>query len=115
MSSRTRGRGPQGFLRTAGAAALLLVALLATGCVSTAPVVQGKVTAVSADGRQVSVQNESRPGEPAVTLDVAEAEIGTEPAVGDEVRVVYRDRGGVHVALRLMNITHQQELENSGH
>ncbi|MGA9750467.1 MAG: hypothetical protein WBS54_01625 [Acidobacteriota bacterium] len=115
MRSRTRGRGPQGFLRAAAAAALLLVALLAVGCVPTAPVVQGKVTAVSADGRQVSVQNESQPGEPAVTFDVAQAEIGSEPAVGDEVRVVYSDRGGAHVALRLMNITRQQELENSGH
>ena len=115
MRSRTRGLGPRGFLRAAGAAALLLVALLAMGCVSTAPVVQGRVTAVSADGGQVSVQSESRPGEPAVTFDVAQAEIGSKPAVGDEVRVVYRNRDGAHVALRLMNITRQQELENSGH
>ena len=115
MSSKTRGLGPRGSLRAVRSAALLLVALLAVACVPTAPVVQGKVTAVSADGKQVSVQNESQPGEPAATFDVAQAEIGSEPAVGDEVRIVYRDRGGVHVALRLMNITRQQELENSGH
>ncbi len=115
MSARTKDRSPRRFLRAAGVAALLLATLLAVGCVSTAPVVQGKVTAVSADGKQVSVRNESQSGEPVMAFDVAHAEIGSEPAVGDEVRVVYRDRDGVHVALRLMNITHQQELENSGH
>jgi hypothetical protein len=96
------------------AAALLSLMLLAS-CGPPAPVVQGKVVAVEEGGRSISVQDETRPDAPAIKLDISSAEIGATPVEGDQVRIVYNQRGETNVALRVMNITRQKARESSGH
>ncbi|MGC8763128.1 MAG: hypothetical protein ACP5VN_05760 [Acidobacteriota bacterium] len=95
-------------------ALLALLALLAA-CAPPAPVVQGKVTSVEEQGKVILVADERRPDAPPLALDIASAEIGNAPVVGDDVRVVYRTEGGVNRALRVMNLTRQREVEKSGH
>ncbi len=97
--------------REASAArALWLIALLAlSGCAASAPVVQGKVVAADLKAKVITVQDELRPNDAAVTFDLAEAEMGTPPVTGDQVRLVYRTIGGRNRVLRLMNLTQQKE------
>lgn len=95
--------------------ALLALLVLLAACAPPAPVVQGKVTAVEEQGKVILVADELRPDAPPLALDIASAEIGNAPVVGDDVRVVYRTEGGVNRALRVMNLTRQREVEKSGH
>jgi hypothetical protein len=95
--------------------ALLALLLLLAACTPPAPVIQGKVTAVEGQGKVILVADELRPEAPPLALDIASAEIGNAPVVGDEVRVVYRTEGGVIRALRVMNLTRQREVDKSGH
>jgi hypothetical protein len=95
--------------------ALLALLLLLAACAPPAPVIQGKVTAVEEQGRVILVADELRPEAPPLALDIASAEIGNAPVVGDDVRVVYRTEGGVNRALRVMNLTRQREVDKSGH
>lgn len=102
MRNPERNR-PEGLL-------LLIAILLATlACGGAAPVVQGKVVEVGAGGQTLSVQDELRPEAPPLVIDVASAEIGATPAVGDRVRLVYRSVGGRNVALRVMNLARASE------
>ncbi len=105
---------PSGVLRNAASLAFLFLILL-WGCVPPAPVVQGKVASVEQEGGVILVQDEARPEAPPISLDIRNAEIGSAPVVGDEVRIVYRTEGGVNRALRVMNLTRQREVEQSGH
>ena len=97
------------------AAALAVVALAWTGCSAPLPVVQGKVVGVSQDGSTLTVQDERAPEAQPMEVSVKGAEIGAPPAVGDEIRFVYRSEGGRNVALRVMNLTRQREMETKGH
>jgi hypothetical protein len=97
------------------AALLAAMVLVFSGCRPPLPVVQGKVTAVSPDGAAMAVQDERAPEGPAVEVDIRSAEIGAPPAVGDEVRFVFRSEGGRNVALRVMNLTRQRGVEAKGH
>ncbi|MEW5763615.1 MAG: hypothetical protein ACOYXN_06425 [Acidobacteriota bacterium] len=105
---------PSGSLPSAAFFAFLFL-ILAWGCVPPAPVVQGPVTAVEQEGGVIRVQDEVRPEVPPIPLDIRSAEIGSAPVVGDQVRVVYRAEGEVNRALRVMNLTRQKEVEQSGH
>jgi hypothetical protein len=96
-------------------AGLMCLLVIALACVPVAPVVQGKVTAVTEGGASIAVQVNDQPEAAAMTFDVRTAEIGATPRVGDEVRIVYRDFADVHRALRVMNLTKQRKLEQSGH
>ena len=97
-------------------AALLAAAALAwTGCSPPLPVVQGKVVGVSQDGATLTVQDERAPEAQSIEVGIKGAEIGAPPMVGDEVRLVYRSEGGRNVALRVMNLTRQREMEAKGH
>ena len=89
-------------------AALASIAVLAA-CDAPPLVVQGTVTAVDAAARTVTLRDELPPNRELV-LSLEEAEIGSMPAPQDLVRVAYRERGGRLVALRLMNLTHQEEI-----
>jgi hypothetical protein len=95
--------------------AALATLLLVASCGPPAPVVQGKVVALSEGGKSISVQDETHPEAAPITLDISSAEIGATPVEGDQVRVVYSRRGEVNVALRVMNITRQKARESSGH
>ncbi len=95
--------------------ALLSLALLFIACSAPAPVIQGKVLSVSADGGTITLQDDMNPQNQPQAYDIREAEIGAEPAEGDQLRIVYRAEGGANVALRVMNITRQKAREASGH
>ncbi len=97
------------------ALASVLAIVLINACAPPSPVIQGKVISVAADGRSVVMADESNQGSAPATFDISNAEIGATPAVGDELRLVYRVQGGTNVALRVMNITRQQAREASGH
>lgn len=94
-----------------GAAAVLwLISLLtASGCVDSAPVLQGKVVSVEMNTKIISVQDELHPTDAALAFNLSRAEMGTPPAVGDQVRLVYRTTGGQNMVLRIMNLTQQKE------
>jgi len=92
----------------------LLGLLLIAGCIPTADVIQGKVTAVEPGGAVIRVQNDLAPDASPVAIDISKAEIGITPAVGDEVRVAYNLRGGICEAVRVMNVTRDKERQRSG-
>jgi len=92
------------------ATALLLIALLsAWGCVGSAPVVQGKVVSAEMNAKIISVQDELHPSDVPLVFNLSQAEMGTPPVVGDQVRLVYRTTGGQNMVLRIMNLTQQKE------
>ena len=94
--------------------ALLALALLAVlgGCGKPAPVVQGVV--VAADARILHVQDETRPREPALAIDISTADMGSRPVAGETVRIVYRDERGVRRALAVMSVSRQRRMEGEG-
>jgi hypothetical protein len=79
-----------------------VLALVSTGCSPVAPVVQGKVVEADLRAGRLVVQDETRPGDRPLVLDVGVADIGRAPAVGDRVRVVYREAAGVNRAIAVM-------------
>lgn len=97
-------------------AAVVLAALLCAGaCGPPAPVIQGRVVAIAADGARIQVADERSPEAPPVEFDISRAEIGNPPEAGDLLRIVYRAEGGTNKALRVMNVTKQAAVEKGGH
>jgi hypothetical protein len=92
----------------------VLVLLAALGCVATAPVMQGRVATVDSGAKTITVQDELKPSSPPVAFDLSTAEMGSAPAVGDQVRLVYKAGGGSNVVLRLMNLTQQEGQKKEG-
>lgn len=92
---------------------VLVLLLVASACNPPAPVIQGKVVGLSAG--QVQLEDERAPGASPVVLDISRAEIGSQPEVGDELRIVYKADGQVNRALRVMNITKQNAIEKGKH
>ena len=90
-------------------ARLLAVGLLGLtfGCSDPPRVVQGKVVSYDAAKKVVVVEDERAPYL-RVTLDLASAEVGGQPAAGHLLRVAYHDRGGQLLAGRVMNLTTQK-------
>ncbi len=102
-------------LKCAAALAFMAIMLLFAACSPPAPVVQGTVVSVATDGKTIALKDEANPEARPQTFDISSAEIGAEPAVGDQLRLAYRAQGGTNVALRVMNITRQKSREASGH
>jgi hypothetical protein len=96
---------------------LLFVVLslgLGLACAPPSPVVQGPVVGVDRDAKTITLQDEKKTDQPPMTFDIGTAEIGAQPEVGDEVRLVYRVEAGRNVALRVMNLTQQKERDKKG-
>jgi len=91
----------------------VVLLLLAVSCVESPKVVQGQVRSYSADSKTLVVQDERPPGAE-LTISLQGAEVGAEPAPGDQVRVSYRDQAGKPVAIRVMNLTKQKDSGKSG-
>ena len=87
---------------------------LGLACAPPSPVVQGPVVSLDRDAKTITLQDEKKPGEPPMTYDISKAEIGSQPEVGDLVRLVYRADAGKNVALRVMNLTQQKERDKKG-
>jgi hypothetical protein len=98
-----------------GRIAILSCALLATlACVTPPMVVQGTVSAYDPQANTVTVRDELAPHTELV-LSLAGTEIGSAPSIDDVVRVSYRTEGERLVAVRLMNLTRQEELREKKH
>jgi len=75
--------------------------------------VQGTVVRLDVASNTVSLRDELAPNRE-LAIGLEGAEIGGQPESGDLVRVAYRDQAGRLVALRLMNLTRQEELAKAG-
>lgn len=95
-------------------AALCCALALVAGCVDPPLVVQGAVVAYDEQANTVTLRDELAPHAELV-LSLESAEIGKAPSLGDAVRVAYRDEGGRLRAVRLMNLTRQEELQGKKH
>ncbi len=84
------------------------VSLLLAACGPAPSVVQGTVVRYDAPGKVVAVRDELPP-RATVEISVADAEIGADPVPGDTVRVAFRIVGDRPVAMRVMNLTRQEE------
>jgi len=87
---------------------------LALGCVDPPLVVQGPVLAYDEHTNTITICDDLPPN-PELILSLEGAEVGKAPSLGDVVRVAYRDKGGVLKALRLQNLTRQEELQGKKH
>lgn len=83
---------------------------LTLGCVDPPLVVQGAVVAYDEQAATVTVRDELPPNAELV-VSLEGAEVGKAPAVGDVVRAACRDEGGTLKAIKLMNLTRQDELQ----
>lgn len=92
----------------------LLAALFLWGCVPIATVVQGTVVSADPAAQTITVRDEKNPEAPPVVLNIAGAEMAAAPVEGDVVRVAYFTKDGANRAVRLMNLTRQQELDKGG-
>lgn len=88
---------------------LLLGIPLLFSCVDAPRVIQGKVTRYEHSSQLLALEDELPPGKE-LELSLAGAEVGAAPAVGDTVRLAYREREGRLVAVRLANISRQSEI-----
>jgi hypothetical protein len=96
--------------------AVLVLAAAGAGIMSCGPapvVVEGSVVRYDKDSNNLVVKDE-RPPNLEISLSLAGAEIGAEPADGDTVRVAYHPESGGNRAVRVMNITRQAELRGGG-
>jgi hypothetical protein len=91
------------------AASFCCAVAVATGCNTPPLVVQGTVSAYDPQANTVTVRDELAPNAE-LTLSLAGTEIGSAPNPGDVVRVAYRELGGRATAIRLMNLTRQDEI-----
>jgi len=92
----------------------LAIAIILMNACSTPPkVAQGTVINSDTESNIMVIVDESTPGS-TLEFSLQGAEIGAELLPGDTVRVAYREEGGKLVALRIMNITRQAELKESG-
>jgi hypothetical protein len=91
----------------------LLLMFLAVACGEAPQVMQGTVTSYDAGAKILVVKDVLTP-HPDLTFSLQNAEFGNEPAVGDSVRLAYRNEGGNLVALRVMSLTPQKGSKKTG-
>ncbi len=88
----------------------LLWTLVLQSCVTPPQVVQGTVVSCSLETQMLVVRDERSPDRE-LAISLAGADIGATPDVDDVVRVAYVEKEGEAVALRVMNLTKQKELQ----
>jgi hypothetical protein len=89
---------------------IITLAFCVAGCGDPPLVVQGTVTAYNAVERALTVKDENPPNKE-LTFSLADADVGGEPVIGDVVRLSYRNNKGTLTAIRVMNLSHQAELQ----
>ena len=92
---------------------IVLVMILAASCGKAPQVAQGTVAGYDAGTKILILKNESSPHQE-LTFSLQKAEYGVDPAVGDSIRLAFRDEGGALVALRIMNLSKQKESKKKG-
>ncbi len=102
---------------------LLTIALCLAPSVSCATdVLQGKCTSIDLDKKLIVIHefdtnfdSRHRYGletDTLVEFDISDAQIGIQPEVGDILRILYEMEEKKHKALRLMNVSKQDGLNN---
>jgi hypothetical protein len=86
---------------------------LAVSCDPAPKVIQGVVLSHDPVAKTLVMSDETRPG---VTIDVSieGADIGAAPEPGDTIRIACREAAKGVLALRVMNISRQDELGKQG-
>jgi hypothetical protein len=93
----------------------LLVLLVAfPACVQSPQVVEGTVTSYDQAANTLILVDPKAPDTP-VTLSLEGADVGASPVVGDTVRIAYLERDGKPTALRVMNVSRQEEQTGIKH
>ena len=92
---------------------LVLAAVFLSACAPAPEVVQGTVISYEASTGMLLVADETAPGIP-LAFSARDAEMGAELQAGDRVRLAYYRQGETLLATRIMNITRQSELSQSG-
>jgi hypothetical protein len=100
------------------AKAIVAIMALAAGwgCGQAPLVAQGTVMSYD-PGSKIMVIKDEAPPQVELTFsleNLGKSDIGAEPAVGDLVRVAYREQEGKLLATRLMDLTRQAELKKGG-
>ena len=92
--------------------ALLLLAILVPACSGCEgpQVTQGSVVRHDRTNQSLVVKDERTSEQ--IEFATWEAEIGADLAEGDLVRVAWREGGGWRAAIRVMNVSRQEEAQN---
>jgi hypothetical protein len=92
---------------------LAVSAMLLCSCGPSPEVIQGAVVSYDGATGSLVVADELAPGSN-VGFSAKDAEMGAELQPGDVVRVAYYRQGETRTATRIMNISRQSELKQSG-
>ncbi len=88
----------------------LIITVASTSCGESPQVFQGIVIQYDAAMKTMVARDElSQNNE--LKLSLQGAEIGSDPVIGDSVRISYRMKDGELIAIRIMNLSHQSELK----
>jgi hypothetical protein len=93
---------------------IFFVTLVIWACSNPPLVVQGTVRSYDPSTKMMVIADEKNPDQE-LTIALEEADVGAEPQEGDLVRVSYRNQAERHMAIRVMNLTHQEELKKKEH
>jgi len=75
-------------------------------CSDAPMVVQGTVVQYNSTEKTIVIRDEQTPNQE-LTVQVSSAEMGTEPKVGEIVRISYHQTSQGMVGIRVMNLSHQ--------
>lgn len=87
--------------------------LVTVHCGGSPKVIQGTVASYDAETKVLVIKDEHEPYAE-LTISLMESEVGKEPAVGEKIRVSYRDTDGQLKALRVMNLA-KADTKSQGH
>ncbi|HUT51755.1 MAG TPA: hypothetical protein VM658_00045 [bacterium] len=91
----------------------LAAGLMAAACGEPPKVTQGIVVSYQPDTKTLVIKDSGLDGQEE-TYSLQGAEVGAEPSPGDELRLSYRGQPGNLTAIRVMNLTKQDELKGGG-
>ncbi|MEP0828878.1 MAG: hypothetical protein HRF51_10190 [bacterium] len=94
--------------------ALIAVLFMILSCSQAPLVAQGTVLEYQAESKMLRLADENTPHNEYL-ISLAKADMGLQPVAGDIVRISYREKDGALIGIRVMNLSHQQELIKGGH
>jgi hypothetical protein len=94
--------------------ALIAVLFMVLSCSQAPLVAQGTVVEYQAESKMLRLADENPPHNEYL-ISLADADMGLQPVTGDIVRISYRDINGTLSGIRVMNLSHQQDLIKGGH
>jgi hypothetical protein len=85
---------------------MMLVGMSLLACSDAPLVVQGTVLQYNSTEKTIVIKDEQAPNQE-LTLQVSSAEMGTDPKLGEIVRISYHQTSEGMVGIRVMNLSHQ--------